>query len=513
MKLGSVCGAYSNQYTQTVSLLEIPTITLTPNPSTGHFTVSWTSTPTAGAYALDEKINGGAWQIVETTGAATNIGLDRPNGSYSYRVAGCANTSGVFHCSNVSAVVTESVQASTLPQPPATLSVAPAGLPCPNTVGPRGFVVSWWPSSGASSYDLHEWSTDIAAYDKVLPTTQTSMSLNRDGAGGDLDWVTYEYEVRACNMSGSTRQCSQYQGLAQMCVRHHPSPLRPDLVTTTTYIHTDGLGSPVAETNASGAVTTHMRYEPYGAPTTGVYAQGPGYTGHVTDAATGLSYMQQRYYDPIAGRFLSMDSVPAGSGSSNRYWYANNNPFKNVDPDGRDTEWLQAFRGETVEASPTSPVAIQLGSSLRSSVAPIARGVDKVRNSTAFKAVQAAGDVVTERVSVNAKGYASAGTGLQATKNLAGQGADSIGWVPVGEGLYAGITADIKLVSLDFTGGKSSPLSYEISGDIAAVGSLGGSINIDPAGKLEISVSVGVGAGENFSYSPKLNVKSEEITK
>ena len=41
-----------------------------------------------------------------------------------------------------------------------------------------------------------------------------------------------------------------------------------------------------------------MRYEPYG--TTLMPAdQGPGYAGHVTDAATGLSYMQQRYYDPM----------------------------------------------------------------------------------------------------------------------------------------------------------------------------------------------------------------------
>ena len=41
---------------------------------------------------------------------------------------------------------------------------------------------------------------------------------------------------------------------------------------------------------------------------------GPGYTGHVTDAATGLVYMQQRYYDPMIGqRLLSVDPVVASS--------------------------------------------------------------------------------------------------------------------------------------------------------------------------------------------------------
>lgn len=51
-----------------------------------------------------------------------------------------------------------------------------------------------------------------------------------------------------------------------------------------------------------------------------------------------LPYMQQRYYDPQVGRFLSVDPVQAitADGSNfNRYWYANNNPYKFTDPDGR----------------------------------------------------------------------------------------------------------------------------------------------------------------------------------
>ena len=56
------------------------------------------------------------------------------------------------------------------------------------------------------------------------------------------------------------------------------------------------------------------------------------------DRETGLTYMQQRYYDPQIGRFLSVDPVTANSGTGanfNRYWYANNNPYKFIDPDGR----------------------------------------------------------------------------------------------------------------------------------------------------------------------------------
>ena len=52
--------------------------------------------------------------------------------------------------------------------------------------------------------------------------------------------------------------------------------------------------------------------------------------------------MQQRYYDPLIGRFYSND--PVGFTASNpmmfnRYAYANNNPYKFVDPDGLEPDF------------------------------------------------------------------------------------------------------------------------------------------------------------------------------
>lgn len=81
-----------------------------------------------------------------------------------------------------------------------------------------------------------------------------------------------------------------------------------------------------------------MDYEPWGAIIGKPNHNGIGYTGHVMDGATGLTYMQQRYYDQSIGRFLSVDPVTAHEKPGqnfNRYWYANNNPYKFVDPDGR----------------------------------------------------------------------------------------------------------------------------------------------------------------------------------
>ena len=108
---------------------------------------------------------------------------------------------------------------------------------------------------------------------------------------------------------------------------------------TVEYVHTDALGSVVAVTNASRTVLERREYEPYGSQLTPAVSNGPGYTGHVQDAATGLVYMQQRYYDAQIGRFLSVDPVTANSGTGdnfNRYWYALNNPYRYLDPDGRE---------------------------------------------------------------------------------------------------------------------------------------------------------------------------------
>ncbi|XQA65240.1 RHS repeat-associated core domain-containing protein [Xanthomonas sacchari] len=107
---------------------------------------------------------------------------------------------------------------------------------------------------------------------------------------------------------------------------------------TVRYIHTDALGSAVFVTDKDRNVVELSEYEPYGNLLNRSVTDGPGYTGHVADAATGLTYMQQRYYDPGIGRALSVDPVaanPKNGAGFNRYSYAANNPYKFTDPDGR----------------------------------------------------------------------------------------------------------------------------------------------------------------------------------
>ncbi|TNJ35873.1 RHS repeat-associated core domain-containing protein [Arenimonas terrae] len=109
--------------------------------------------------------------------------------------------------------------------------------------------------------------------------------------------------------------------------------------TSIRYQHTNALGSPVAETNEAGALAQpRERLTAYGEPADGTWQAGPGFTGHQMDASSKLVYMQQRYYDPVVGRFLSADPMISDTQNGwnfNRNSYAANNPYRFVDPDGR----------------------------------------------------------------------------------------------------------------------------------------------------------------------------------
>lgn len=110
---------------------------------------------------------------------------------------------------------------------------------------------------------------------------------------------------------------------------------------TVTYFHNDMAGTPMVATDARGNVVWKESYQPYGER---LYRQAAGannqiwFAGKPQDVNTGLTYMGARYYDPVVGRFMGVDPLgfdPNNMHSFNRYAYANNNPVKFVDPDGR----------------------------------------------------------------------------------------------------------------------------------------------------------------------------------
>ena len=122
------------------------------------------------------------------------------------------------------------------------------------------------------------------------------------------------------------------------------------------FFFNDALGSAVAAVNESGELCWSEQYTGYGDKTInddlfnvtgcGIVGEERGFTGYTEDVNSDLVYMQQRYYDPSIGRFLSIDPVainPEEPTTYNRYAYANNNPYKYTDPNGEFAILLPAL--------------------------------------------------------------------------------------------------------------------------------------------------------------------------
>lgn len=125
--------------------------------------------------------------------------------------------------------------------------------------------------------------------------------------------------------------------------------------STTSYLHKDHLGSVAAITTADGALAERLAYDPWGKrrhihatpgkPDTRDAIVGVrtdrGYTEHEHLDEIGVIHMNGRIFDPLIGRFMSADAVipdPFDLQSYNRYSYVENNPLRNTDPTGHESE-------------------------------------------------------------------------------------------------------------------------------------------------------------------------------
>lgn len=108
------------------------------------------------------------------------------------------------------------------------------------------------------------------------------------------------------------------------------------------WTHSDHLGSASVSTDSIGNTVWRESYTPFGEVIQDhIENRGhAGFTGHIRDTATGLTYAHARYYNPVIGRFLANDPIGfAGGGPAyfNRYAYASNDPVNKWDADGRCT--------------------------------------------------------------------------------------------------------------------------------------------------------------------------------
>lgn len=193
------------------------------------------------------------------------------------------------------------------------------------------------PSVASYRYDGHGRRTSV--------TKAGATTVQVYGQAGQLMYqgsTTGNDRIFCNGFQTSSSSCSPAGGAVTRYIYLGRHLIAEDGTAGRSYIHTDGLGSPARTSNQAGALTSREDYKPYG---WGPPPQSkPSFTGHVADAETGLVYMQARYYDPFGGRFLAVDPAEPSALSFNRYWYAGNNPYKNFDPDGRQSKDHRSIR-------------------------------------------------------------------------------------------------------------------------------------------------------------------------
>ncbi|MCC5575898.1 RHS repeat-associated core domain-containing protein [Microtetraspora sp. AC03309] len=111
---------------------------------------------------------------------------------------------------------------------------------------------------------------------------------------------------------------------------------------TVSFLAGDTHGTSSLAVDATSQAVTKRYTTPFGAPrgetVGGDWPDDKGFLGKPADATTGLTSIGARAYDPLTGRFLSVDPVLSTdqSQSLNGYSYGNNNPATFSDPTGEE---------------------------------------------------------------------------------------------------------------------------------------------------------------------------------
>ena len=159
------------------------------------------------------------------------------------------------------------------------------------------------------------------------------MRRSTNSSGTTLTVYAFGLEEHVYSSSGSNQGNTYYYTLAGQLLGKSDG-------ASTTFFQTDRLGSVVANwsnTAGSAALRGNQVYGPYGKQryNQGTHGTPIGFTGQYADSVTGLDYYNARYYDPVAGVFLSADTVQGNAGGMDPFAYVDGNPETYTDPSGQ----------------------------------------------------------------------------------------------------------------------------------------------------------------------------------
>lgn len=221
------------------------------------------------------------------------------------------------------------------------------------------------------AYDLNGNLTQDAAGRKFDFDGDNKQSAVKDTNGNVI--ATYGYDgngrrVKKTILATQEVTVFVYDASGKLAAEY--SSVRPQNPTTR-YITADILDTPRVITDNSGGVISRKDYMPFGEELfeardanqrygydTGVRR---GFTGYEKDDETQFNFAEARYYNPVHGRFTTVDPMLASGASTNpqsfnRYVYAGNNPTLRIDPNGED--WFISRR-DKVYSDGTSGVKIE----------------------------------------------------------------------------------------------------------------------------------------------------------
>jgi RHS repeat-associated protein len=184
------------------------------------------------------------------------------------------------------------------------------------------------------SYDasnlLTEWNAGSTSQEFYVYDALGNRILKRSITGTGTTLAVYSFGLEE----------NDYTGTGVLTTQTHYYSLAGHLIgsttgTTTTFYMTDGLDS-VLTAFGQSAIEGEQVYGPFGASSyqSGLINTAKGYTGQVHDGVSGLYYYVARYYDPVIGMFLSIDTMQGNQQGMDPYAYTGNNPETKNDPSG-----------------------------------------------------------------------------------------------------------------------------------------------------------------------------------
>jgi RHS repeat-associated protein len=191
----------------------------------------------------------------------------------------------------------------------------------------NGQVLSWDPE-GHLAKVVEGGDTTTNLYD-----AHGSRLIRRD-AGGTTLYLPGQEVRRTVSGTTATVSCTRYYGFGGATIASRSTGQQ-----NLTWLFNDHQGTQTASVNAYTQQVGIRRQNPYGEArgTNPAWPNNKGFVGGDIDP-TGLTHLGAREYDPVLGRFISVDPLQDLSDPQqwNSYTYANNSPVTLSDPGGTD---------------------------------------------------------------------------------------------------------------------------------------------------------------------------------